>query len=361
MIKTYIETRYIKPMAEHYFFVEDLSGEENTLSIVKKNSSAPTVTVEYSTDERTWQELGTTSTTALTYNIPANGRVYLKANANSWGTGNGDTEFINSMTATANYSVGGNILSLLYGSSFAGQTVVPSGSTSTFKRLFQNCTTLVKADNLILPEIIPDYGLLSIFSGCSSLTTAPDLSNVTSIGIDGLSRIFFGCTALTGTIDLSGLTTIGNYGMAYSFYNCSSLVTAPDLSNVTTIDNYGMESIFSGCSSLATAPDLSNVTSIGSSGMKSTFQGCNQLQSCDLSGLATLGSDAMTSSFLNCSSLNSVDIRSMTTWDTNKARGWLYRVAPTGTIYINSAIDGVIPENDTSGIPSRWTKVVVNQ
>lgn len=258
MIKTYIETRYIKPMAEHYFFVEDLSGEENTLSIIKHQSEAYSVTVEYSTDEQNWQTLGTTGQTALTLTVPANGRVYLRATTPSWGHfayGYERYEYIDMAKA---WGIGGNIASLLYGANFIGQTTLPNMSEPTFTGLFNSWGTrhwtLQTADNLIIP-----------------------------------------------------FTTLSP-SCCYQMFYQHPLTKAPDLSNINTINN------------------------------------------------KTFGS-----MFTDCHSLNSVDIRSITDWNTANTQDWLTGVAPTGTIYINSALDGVIPENSNSGIPSGWTKVVVNQ
>lgn len=259
MIKTYVETRYIKPMAEHYFFVEDLSGEENTLSIAKHQSEAYSVTVEYSTDEQNWQTLGTTGQTALTLTVPANGRVYLRATTPSWGHFYYGTVRYQYIDMAKAWGIGGNIASLLYGANFIGQTTLPNMSEPTFGGLFNSWDTrhwtLQTADNLIIP-----------------------------------------------------FTTLSPSCCCQMFYNHSSLTKAPDLSNINTINDNSFDSMF-----------------------------------------------------YYCRFLSSVDIRSMTTWDTNNTGSWLTGVASTGTVYINSALDGVIPENSASGIPRNWQKVVVNQ
>ena len=73
------------PPENTYFYVEDVSGSANTLSITKKNANAPTITVYKSTDGTNWTSMGNTSTTAITTTIPVNGKLYLKATANYWG------------------------------------------------------------------------------------------------------------------------------------------------------------------------------------------------------------------------------------------------------------------------------------
>ena len=391
MIKTYIETRYIKPMSEHYFFVEDLSGEENTLSIKKNNNDAPTVAVEYSTDEQNWQTLGTTSRTALTYNIPANGRVYLRANATNWAKESGSEITYNGIKSNKNYKVGGNLLSLLYGQNFTGQETSMRNGTYTFAGLLGNPSGptyanpyLIDASNLVIPVVNADssafcrmfkdctnlvappvmsslvsavssnvYGTLNgMFQGCTSLATAPDLSSLTTLGRWDFIYIFNGCTSLTIPPDLSSLTTALQFNGAFGLTGITSM---PDLSNITTdytIDSYG----FANCTSLTTVPATcfnSHLTGIGGA-----FQQCTSLTSVDLSAMTTLTNAFET--FYQCSNLNSVNISGLTTWDTNNTSNWLQGVAATGTIYINPALDGVIPENSASGIPSGWTKVVVS-
>ena len=66
------------------FYIQDLSGSENTMQITKQSSSAPTITIEKSTDGNNWTSMGSTSTTAITATIPANGKLYLRCNAVAW-------------------------------------------------------------------------------------------------------------------------------------------------------------------------------------------------------------------------------------------------------------------------------------
>ena len=99
--------------APEYFYVEDASGADNTLSINGSNN-APTIEVFASTDQENWTSIGTTSATAITTTIPANGKLYLKANADVWG---GEYNY-NNITASGNHNVGGNIMSLLYGDNY---------------------------------------------------------------------------------------------------------------------------------------------------------------------------------------------------------------------------------------------------
>jgi hypothetical protein len=126
------------------FYVENITNENETLRIVKDDSSAPTRTIEYSTDKATWNTLGTTSTD-VTRTLAPGDKVYLRCNTNTWGN---DYDY-NKILGIS--KVGGNIMSLLYGSNFTGQeTDFPNGSTYNFTSLFYNNTNIVDASKLLL-------------------------------------------------------------------------------------------------------------------------------------------------------------------------------------------------------------------
>ncbi|MEE3439612.1 hypothetical protein [Ruminococcus sp.] len=181
-----------KNNAEEYFYVENLTSSANTLSIKKSNNSAPTITVYYSTDKTTWTSMGSTSTNAITYSIPANSKVYLKATTGSWGT----SGYRNQIACSSNYAVGGNIMSLLYGDSFIGKTVFPTNSAYNFNRLFYESTNLKNIDNLVLPATTLTTGCYyNMFNGCTSITKAPELP-ATTLTANCYNYMFSRCSSL---------------------------------------------------------------------------------------------------------------------------------------------------------------------
>lgn len=200
------------------FYIEDVSGNANTVQIKKSSNRAPTLTIEKSTDGITWETMGTTSTTGISATIPANGKLYLRCNTNACGA----SYLSNRITTTGNCNVGGNIMSLLYGSNFTGEeTAFPSG-TFTFYGLFSSNTHLVDASDLLLPATtLSTSCYASMFDGCTSLTTAPELP----------------------------VTALADNCYGSMFNNCASLTTAPTLPATTLV--YGCYSgMFSGCTSL---------------------------------------------------------------------------------------------------------------
>lgn len=126
------------------------------------------------------------------------------------------------------YEVEGNIMSLLYGDSFVGQTSLKD-IDNVFYMLFNSSDgsdegdNLLNAENLVLP--------------------ATDLSN------NCYAYMFQYCGALTKAPKVLPATTLAE-GCYYSmFTGCSSLTTAPTLP-ATTLVSGCYNSMFSGCSSL---------------------------------------------------------------------------------------------------------------
>ena len=200
--------------------------------------------IEYSLDKKRWKTLpaGVSSPT-----INAGEKIYFKASGlvpmQDWDEGNVG---IGTFSCTGKCNVGGNIMSLLYGDDFVGQTSLKG--TYQFYKLFNNNTKIVDASQLVLPATtLAEQCYSSMFSGCTSLTTAPELP----------------------------ATTLANYCYGYMFYICTSLTTAPELP-ATTLAECCYRYMFDGCSKLnhitmlATNISASNCLSDWVSGVAST-------------------------------------------------------------------------------------------
>lgn len=133
--------------------------------------------------------------------------------------------------------------------------------------IFKNCTGILSAENLVVPEGISSSGL---FSGCTRLTTAPK-----SLPRGWYKSMFYGCTSLVNAPELPS-TTLDNECYLSMFYGCTSLTTAPVLPAETLVSRC-YQAMFQGCTSLnyvkamfTTTPGssytsswLSNVSSTG--------------------------------------------------------------------------------------------------
>lgn len=202
------------------FFVENPNNANISVQFQKTNSSAPTLTVEYSTDKTNWNSIQT-STSTRSVAVPANGRVYLRCNCNGWR--DNSTGHSNNIHFSNNANIGGNVMSLIYGSNFTGnETTFKTNTQSVFQSLFANATYLISAENLIMPcTTLVNSCYTYMFNGCSDLTKAPELP-ATTLVTDCYSGMFNNCRSLVNAPELPATTLVtGCYNTM--FYGCTSL------------------------------------------------------------------------------------------------------------------------------------------
>ena len=297
---------------EQYFTIENNS--ESILSIsLKKGSSTQTLTYRQPNSDE-WLS-------SLSVNVDIGKKIQLKGNytiSTSYGIG---TFKING----GNFSVKGNIMSLVFGDNFSDKVDLTS-KNYVFRNLLQNCTSLVDASDLVLPATTLAnscyyymfYGCTSLktapelpattlanncyyymFYGCTSLKTAPELP-ATTLKDNCYSGMFNGCTSLTTALELPATTLASScyYGM---FRGCTSLTTALELPATTLASScyYGM---FNGCTSLTTAPELP-ATTLASSCYSNMFYGCTSLKTAPELPATTLASSCYYGMFNGCTSL----------------------------------------------------------
>lgn len=314
-----------KPSYSTPFYLEDTSGNGNTVSITKNNSNAPTLTIQKSTDGVNWSTMGTTSTTAITAAVPANGKLYLRCNATSWGSGAQGQNNVISTTGYHNINVGGNIMSLLYGSNFTGQErTFPSGSTRTFENLFYNNRSIENLENLLLPATtLVKWCYAYMFSGCDFVETTPELPAMTLA--ENCYRGMFQDTGIrtAPVLPATTLTKWCYYGM---FNNCFSLVTVILPAQVLAYGCY-----------------------------ENMFKHCSNLKNIELPA-ATLATRCYGNMFSYCRSLKNVECLATDISADSCLFGWMYNV-PAGGTFTKKA--GVTYPTGDSGIPNGWTVVEV--
>ena len=203
------------------------------------------------------------------------------------------------INSSGNFEVSGNIMSLLYGDDFAGQTDL-TGKNYAFSRLFYNCNKMVNAENLILPSTtLADYCYSNMFEGCSSLTTAPELP-ATTLASYCYEYMFNRCSSLTSAPILPA-TTLAEGCYNNMFDSCTSLTTALELP-ATTLTNWCYRSMFDSCTSLTTAPELP-ATTLAQSCYEQMFYGCTSLTTAPELPATTLTNECYQYMFYNCTSL----------------------------------------------------------
>ena len=205
-------------------------------------------------------------------------------------------------------SVKGNLMSLIYGDSFTGQTQCSASfndlfSADTENVVHQSQATLEDAGDLVFPENV--------------------------LNIDA--------------------------GLQYfrMFRNCAYMTRGPKILPATTLSTYCYQSMFEGCVHLLNAPALP-ATVLPSSCYVSMFDGCTSLQNAPVLPAQVVEYMCYYRMFRNCTSLTTVKCLATDISATSCLTDWLYNVSPTGTFV---KAPGVTYPSGADGIPSGWTIV----
>lgn len=222
-----------------YFYVEDASGQANTLTIKKSNNALPDKVFEWSYDKTTWTEITIEDTTGVSIPIAANGRVYLRGDNEALATSSNYTY----IASTGQIRAGGDATTLLVQS--GSQMILRPYSLS---HLFFNATHLIDAQDVILPSIYLAQGCYQqMFAGCVALQEAPKLPAL-NLAQSCYDQMFSGCTVLVAAPELPA-TTLAQSCYSTMFSQCKALTTTPILP-AASIPNYGYYSMFNGCTHL---------------------------------------------------------------------------------------------------------------
>ena len=217
-----------KPSTSQYFYIEDLSGADNTIILRKTDSMAPTVTLEYSKDKTNWSVWGqTTNDDNLTLSLQANSKIYFRGTNNVFGNSSGHNYF----RCTGKFGVGGDVTTLLEPS---GNVLDLSGRDYVFYGLFfvlwGSQKYLVSASDLLLPSTTLSKGCYNrMFMYDDLLSTSPVLpaSILTKYCYE---MMYFGCGSLsvitTYADDISATDCLANWvedvAPTGTFYNYGS-------------------------------------------------------------------------------------------------------------------------------------------
>ena len=245
------------------------------------------------------------------------------------------------------YNVYGNIMSVLYGDDFIGQTAMPAYA---FKDFFSN-GGVVSAANLVLPTVLTEGCFSHMFEENSHLVTVPSLP-ATTLAVRCYNQMFWECDSLVSVPQgLLPATTLVESCYEAMFGACSNRTTPPALP-ATALAKTCYFCMFVRCTSLTTAPALP-ATTLANECYGSMFEGCTSLTTApDL--LAYLPVDwCYDRMFAGCHSLNYVKcLTEGVVQGSNYTINWLSNTSSTGT-FVQRA--GVYWMRDVSGIPWNWT------
>ena len=363
-----IDCKYKEQNTEHDYSKDYLTIkalEEGTFSFTMDSKLGVNVVpyMSYSIDNgNTWNTVNNLNNKAVTITTPTiregqtviwkSEAIQFCTNKDSYPGGNiGYGKF----SSTGEFNLSGNIMSLMYGDEFIGQSqlkeLISTGyNAGSFSGILKSCS-IVSASNLVLPATtLVKNCYASMFKDCTSLTVVPKLP-ATILADSCYSDMFSGCTSLTTAPELPA-TILADSCYSGMFSGCTSLVTAPELS-ATTIASTCYSNMFNGCISLTIAPELP-ATTLASRCYQDMFRDCTSLTTAPELPATTLISECYLNMFINCSSLNYIKAMFITLESVERATyDWVDGVASTGTFVKNSA--ATWDETGANGVPSGWT------
>lgn len=344
---------YVIDYSTHYLTFESLA-DDNEIYLSTRQTGSKQVFI--STDDgQTWTEK-TAANLVVLATLNRGEKMLIKANNETYSKKIGNNYDYSHFQVRKPYNLSGNIMSLVYGDNFIGQTTL--NSTYTFYHLFSGLMeyegitgTLVSAGNLVLPAT-SNYCYYQMFITEGRLTTPPKLTATTLA--EGCYRFMFAeCTSLSITPTLSA-TTMADYSYASMFQGCTSLTT-PTALPATTLATGCYYAMYEGCTSLTTAPALP-VTSLATSCYRLMFYGCTSLTTAPELPATTLVSDCYTSMFYGCTSLNYIKALFTTEPNTTYTANWVANVAANGTFVKNPLAEWTAwIARGQNTIPDNWS------
>lgn len=168
--------------------------EANSTVSMAKSSSAPTVSLEYSTDGVTWSPFVVGTTTVTLANV--DDKMYLRATStNSAMAASYDSNY-NYFVMTGQIAASGNVNSLLNGLDPDAVTTAPQYA---YPNLFRGCSALVDAIDLVLPSTTASQNCYGhgMFRNCTNLVGGPTImaTNLLSASYTA-ENMFNGCSSL---------------------------------------------------------------------------------------------------------------------------------------------------------------------
>lgn len=169
--------------SKDYFTVEALEDTEIQLSYNN---------IKYSINNgETWEVINKDTPVS----VSAGSKVLYKGSLVPVNNGTSGFSGIGVFSSTGKINVSGNIMSLLYEDLFQDKISIENYG-SCFFGLFTNCTTLISAENLILPRILSKYCFCSLFENCTNLVESPKIYTDT-LEYYCFNEMFYNCSKLT--------------------------------------------------------------------------------------------------------------------------------------------------------------------
>lgn len=345
--------------------------------------------LEYSYDLQTWYTFSESNGNKYISNLLSN-KVYFRGNCDTW------TDLSKSTCPyfSFNGSIGGNIMSLIYGDDFEGKTDLTERNVS-FKSIFSTRNVQDISDLKLPATKLSPYCYSYMFGGCINLKEIPaNLLPATTVSNYGYEHMFDTCTSLTSLpANLLPATTVNTYGYSYMFSNCTSLeevnfdlpsanlydsayrcmfymcssltkapnilstvagnVTSNGIGTITTYAQWLCSSMFRDCTSLVNQPTISFVGKIGSYAFAYMFNNCTSLVQVNLKA-TTLSENCYNYMLQNCTSLKTIYTNQSVAPSSTYSYNWLSNANNSGAI-LYKHYSWTVSSRNNHTIPSNWT------
>lgn len=253
-------------------------------------------------------------------------------------------------TMTGKIEASGNIQSLLNFNEIAPKYC--------FRKLFQNCTSLVRAPKVLPASVVEEMAYGATFSK-TSITNFPKIL-ATTIGIRGCQYMFEACP-ITRVKNFSP-SVVDTYACNYMFYNCTSLTEVNKIDIQTLNGSYNLYGMFAGCNNLIYGPKILIATILRKNCYEKMFAGCKKLLYAPILPAENLRAQCYNYMFQGCEQIRYFNVN-FTQWlvsEDNNSRacqGWVSGVRN------NSDVDFICPSSldltqiDENHILSDWNIV----
>ena len=180
-------------------------------------------TISYSKNNgQTWTNVTPTKASSGTNISVTVGDVIIFKGTNSTYSNNSPTTNNCFRYSTCKFTVEGNVMSLIYGDNFKGKDSFKDGTSYNLSRLFQSCTGLTDASNLVFPATAVTVGCYrSMFDSDSALKAGPSILPATTLDTECYYNMFLRCN-LTTAPELPALVVPAN-GYEAMFYKNTNL------------------------------------------------------------------------------------------------------------------------------------------
>ena len=214
--------------------------EDSGLS-VQSYGSAPSITLEYSLDGRTWNPM-TVNETVIS--VDAGDYCYVRGVGNGAWNPNSDAQG-NKFRGTGSFKLAGPIETLL------DKDATGITADNAFQGVFRECTMKLDLRDLQFPDTT-SYRCFAQTFAYSRVTAAPNALPAKAPAMDAYVAMFYNCPDLSDASNLKfGFENASRGNCTWMFNSDSNLTAAPVLPAITASTNESFDIMFQNCSKLA--------------------------------------------------------------------------------------------------------------